>query len=283
MPTDRERSRVLHELAEAVVDAVPLEAGPGIRREDLVTSLVRQWVTYDGNGTFLSGEEQVYFILTGERSRPEDIEICKIPTGEWFKRLMRDWDFEEERLAEIVPELNLGQSGVLENRRGRELRVWIDPKEHSKGIEPLEPEQIEVPKKRNYCKIAQDSLEQVFGDHLPPDQMGDLVTALVRQWLTCDGYGMILTPQTLIRLDRIPMHNGGCRIDTRTEPIPFGDNLVAAGLSPDAVVEIVHRLNLDQTPEITDSLGQRYRLVADAKNHRVAVEPLDDLPQFETP
>lgn len=103
-------------------------------------------------------------------------------------------------------------------------------------------------------------------------------TALVRQWLTGDGHGILLTPKLQFRIRLTPDAGGGCRLDTGVEWFSLGAALTAAGLSAAEVFDIVHRLNLGQTPEVTDEHRRRVRLIADSKTCRVEVERLDESP-----
>jgi len=54
-------SHALRQVAEELVRQIAEDYElPGDGWEDLVTSLVRQWITYDGNATMFLDEQQVY-------------------------------------------------------------------------------------------------------------------------------------------------------------------------------------------------------------------------------
>jgi hypothetical protein len=54
-------SRALRQLAEDLIRRIAPEAGiPEEEWGDLATSLVRQWITYDGSAALFLGEQQVY-------------------------------------------------------------------------------------------------------------------------------------------------------------------------------------------------------------------------------
>ena len=64
MPKRKFDSRALRQLAEELIQRIAQdEEIPEGEREDCVTSLVRQWITYDGNATVFVGEQQIYLVL----------------------------------------------------------------------------------------------------------------------------------------------------------------------------------------------------------------------------
>ena len=64
MPRKNSNSRVLRRLAEELVQRIAdHDEVPDDERDDLVTSLVRQWITYDGCATVFFGEQQVHLVL----------------------------------------------------------------------------------------------------------------------------------------------------------------------------------------------------------------------------
>ncbi len=84
-------SRALRQLAEEFLRSIPgdreiLES----EREDLATSLVRQWITYDGNAALFLGDRQFYFDLG---STPlGKLRVVPSPAGRgWTKQLIGDW------------------------------------------------------------------------------------------------------------------------------------------------------------------------------------------------
>ena len=64
MPKRKFNSRALRRLAEELIQRIAQDQEiPEGEREDFATSLVRQWITYDGNATVFLGEQQVYLVL----------------------------------------------------------------------------------------------------------------------------------------------------------------------------------------------------------------------------
>lgn len=275
----RERDpRAIRELAEQVLDLGHLDNAFEIERRDIVTSLTRQWLTYDGHAVFVTGKGQIHIDLLGPGNSLKDVAITQTDDQTWFRICMRDWDFGEEEFGAILNELNLGQSAILENRRGVALRIWINPLERTKGIEPVEPEVRGSTQRVNYRKLAHDSVEQLFHGAVTPSDLADLSTALARQWITGNGNGMIVTPDAIVRILLLPQPSGGHLVETKKGPLTIGRDLLDAGVPSSEVAGIVHRLNLGQIPEFVDRTGRRFRLVSDPANCRVHVEPTDPPP-----
>jgi hypothetical protein len=63
MPKRKVDTRALRQLADDLLRSIMPDDVPGFPRQDFVTSLVRQWITYDGHATLFTGEDQVYFLL----------------------------------------------------------------------------------------------------------------------------------------------------------------------------------------------------------------------------
>ena len=70
MPRKKVDSRFLRQIAEGVVDQIAVEVDlPDGERGDFVTSLVRQWITYDGNATFFVEKRASSISSSGRRLR----------------------------------------------------------------------------------------------------------------------------------------------------------------------------------------------------------------------
>lgn len=275
---DRRRARMLRKIAEDIVAQARLDELTGLPADDVATSMMRQWLTFDGHATFLSEEVQVYFLERPVRQQ-EKVSLTPMPIGDWFRRIMRDWDFGNDQLDGILKQLNLGQSAEIKNRQGVRLRLWVNPKEKSKGIEPVGPTTQPAPPRRDYRKIAQDMLDNTFGEELPAAVRDDLATSLVRQWLTFDGHGLVLTPDSRHFFQLTPRPDGGCSVEVRRESgRRLAQELVACGIAPDAVNEVIHRLNLRQTPEFPDAHGRPCRLSVDPKSGRVRLQRIEVQP-----
>jgi len=167
-------SRALRQLALNLLQQIAGDDEiPEGEREDVATSLVRQWITYDGSATLFVGEQQVYLDL----GRTPLGNPCVVPEPAlqgWMRQLTQDWKVSPDDLPEILDQLNRGQSAEVVNGDGVPLRLWVNPKERSKGVEPLVKETIPAGMKRDYFKIATTVLEQQFGEGLDPEEMDEL-------------------------------------------------------------------------------------------------------------
>src|SRR5438270_346815 len=103
-------SQVFRHLAEDLVRRIA-EAGdiPEWGQEDLVTSLVRQWVSYGGCASLFLGERQLYFLLkTTPLGKP--FVVSESVRAGWRERLLQDWKIDPDDLPDVFEQLNRGQS-----------------------------------------------------------------------------------------------------------------------------------------------------------------------------
>jgi hypothetical protein len=277
LPSEGNRHDKLRAIAEGVIQDAFDDEYSGSGSKALVMSLVKQWVRYDGHATFLTDEMQFYVDLNDGQGESAEVSVTLVVVEKFFRRWMRDWDLDHDQLLRMIGPLNLEQSALVKNRSGRQLRVWVDPKHRSKGIERVEHDVSEQPQRRNYRKLALDALAEVFGEELPAPIDGDFAIGLVRQWVTCDGHGMFLKPDAQVFITLKPQPDGGCIVEITERPSTIGKSLGARGLTVDDVISIIYRLNSGHTPEFTDSEGRHWRLVTDAKMGQVNLEPIDAL------
>lgn len=275
MRRDRNYSRALRELAERVVSRLPEQFLARVENEDLVTSLVRQWLTHEGNAILVSRQEVRRYLLVTDGNGHAGTREESEPAGNWYRWLMRDWDFDADQLDDIFAQVNVGQGARFANRKGVLLRLWVDPKKGSRGIEPVEPAAPRQAPPRDFRKIAGDMIERCLGDNLPPGIKEELVASLARQWTTYDGQGMILEENGAYLLHLTENSDGGCNVDVKKVPRPLARNLLATGVAPDRVGDVLYRLNIGQFPEIRDASGRRFRLCADPRSRRVYQQPVD--------
>jgi len=164
MPKNRGRTQALRQLAEDLLGSLAQEEILEGEQAELVTSLVRQWVTYDGSATLFLGGQQVYLVLDRTPlGKPCIVPEPALPLPGWQARLVADWKIAPEDLPEVFDQLNRGQSAEVTNGEGLPVRLWVNPRERSRGVEPLVKEPLPPGRKRDYRKIAADLLEQAFG------------------------------------------------------------------------------------------------------------------------
>src|SRR5437870_5273004 len=99
-------SRALRRLAEELFQRVAgNEEFPDDERADFVTSLVRQWITYDGNAALFLGDRQVYLVL----GRTPLGNPCVVPEPGlhgWVRELTGDWKVSPDDIPDILDQLN---------------------------------------------------------------------------------------------------------------------------------------------------------------------------------
>jgi hypothetical protein len=249
-------SRALRRLAEALLDDMTeYEVIPEEEREDVATSLVRQWLTCDGSATLFLGEEQIYLVL----GRTPLGKPCVVPEPAghgWVRQLTRDWNVSPDDLPEVLGQLNRGQSAEVVNGNGVPLRLWVNPREKRRGVDPLVPENFQPGAARDYRRIAADELEQQFGDGLDPDELDALAGSVARQWERYAGHACLFLDGHR-RLD-LRLHEPG---DGTYEVVPtrtsadLERSLSALGFPPKVLPEVITRINLGQEVELRDGQG----------------------------
>lgn len=271
-------SRALRQLAEELFRRVAGdEEFPDDERADFVTSLVRQWITYDGNATLFLGDRQVYLVL----GRTPLGNPCVVPEPGlhgWVRELTGDWKVSPDDIPDILDQLNLGQSAEVVNGDGIPLRLWVNPRERGRGVEPLVQEDIPPGTKRDYRKIAASELVRHFGGELGSEELDELACSVASQWQQFDGHACLFIDGHEQFHFRITEHGGGSKLVTRQLRIDLDSALSSFGFTPDVFPEVIARLNLGQQIEFRDRQGVHYRLWHDPKARRLCHQPLDPVP-----
>ena len=131
--------------------------------------------------TVFVGEQQVYLVL-GKTPLGKPVIIPEPALDGWMKQLTQDWKISPDDLPDVTDQLNRGQSAEVINQDGIPLRLWVNPKARSRGVEPLVKENIPPGTKRDYRKIAAAQVEQQFGEALDPDESDEVARSVVKQW-----------------------------------------------------------------------------------------------------
>ena len=191
MPKIEANSRALRRLAEALLDEMAGdEVLPGGERADVATSLVRQWLTYEGHATLFLDDEQVYLDL----GRTPLGKPCVVPEPAghgWVRQLARDWKVHPDDLPEVLDQLNRGQSAEVVSADGVPLRLWVNPRERRRGVEPLAREGYRPTVTRDYGRMAADALEDQLGEGLDPGEMEALARSVAQQWQRYGGHASL--------------------------------------------------------------------------------------------
>jgi hypothetical protein len=107
-----------------------------------VTSVVRQWLTYDGHAALLKETGRFYLVIR-RQGEGYGLDINNVK-GDVLGPFLRDWQIDLEQAPEILHRLNLCQSAEVNNRRGQVLRFSIDPRTRTLSLEdPSRPPPLE--------------------------------------------------------------------------------------------------------------------------------------------
>jgi hypothetical protein len=272
-------SRALRQLAEGLLDQIAQgEEIPEDERRDFVTSLVRQWVTYDGNATVFVGNQQVYLVL-GKTPLGKPCIVPEPGLHGWTKQLTGDWKVSPDDLPAVFDQLNRGQSAEVVNGDGTPLRLWVNPKERIRGVESLVKENIPPVRKRDYRKIAATELEQQFGEGLDPEEVDELACSVAKQWQQYEGHAcLFIDAHQQLGLKLTEHGDGNCEVVALRWSVDLEPALSAFGFPPEALPDLIARINLAQEVEFRDGQGVPSVLWHDPKARRVCVRPLGPVP-----
>jgi hypothetical protein len=268
-------SQALRQLAHELFDEIAAHGGiQEEQREEFATSMVRQWITYDGNATLLVEDQQVYLVLAKTPlGKPSIVPEPALPG--WMNCLREDWKISPDDLPEVIEQLNRGQSAEVVNGDGIPLRLWVNPKERTKGVEPLVQEDIPAGTKRDYQKIATHVLERQLGPDMDPDEMEALACSVAKQWQRFEGHASIfLDAERQLALRIVEKDDGGCEVGAKWMPVNLEAALAGFGLPTEVHPDVIARINLGQEIEFVDQKGIRSRLWHDPKARRIITQPV---------
>jgi len=111
----------------------------GTAEADLVTSLVRQFRTYEGHAALFTDDVRSWFSLSFPSKDGVQLDCSDTPENA-VRAFAEDWQIDPDQFTEIITDLNLKQSAEFVNRSGRRLRLWVDPKERRLSIDQIAAE-----------------------------------------------------------------------------------------------------------------------------------------------
>lgn len=269
-------TRVLRQLAEELIDQMAEEYSlSNSDRADLATSLVRQWITYDGHATlFLDDEHQIYLhLVRTPLGRPRPVPEAGL-LG-WIKQFTTDFQISPDDVPEIIAQLNRGQSAEVTNQDGVPVRVWVNPKEKRHGAEKLVRQKMTGPVKRDYLKIAGYELTQQFGDGLDEDEMDELARSVARQWQKFGGFACVFVEDRQLMMLLTEQPDGYCHGKTRWISVEIKAALSSLGFAEEAIPEVIARINCGQEIEFRDKQGVPSVLWHDPRERRLITERLN--------
>jgi hypothetical protein len=98
-------------------------------RDQLATSLVRQWLTNDGHAGLVTPTQQLWFQLVAEG----DLLEVKVSTAEggWGRALSQHWGVPAAEVPELLHRLNLCQAAWCRTADGRVVELRVEPRERA--------------------------------------------------------------------------------------------------------------------------------------------------------
>ncbi|HYT90687.1 MAG TPA: hypothetical protein VEL76_18410 [Gemmataceae bacterium] len=112
-------------------------------KDELATSLVRQWLTNNGHAGFVTPTRQFWFQMV---TQGDGVEVGFSPAeGNWGRVLSDDWHVAKEEIPGLLHRLNLCQSVLCRTPDGRTIRLRIDPKERAVRCEEQSEEEVTDP------------------------------------------------------------------------------------------------------------------------------------------
>ncbi len=191
---DRKRydPRDLRRLARDTIVKIAADAFfPESEWEDLITSLVRQWQTYDNRATLFADENRQIYLTACDNPRGEL--DCAM---EWKKvgwsAFIRDWKINPADVPDILYRLNRGQGAEVIGSDGRPVQIFVDPKSRTRGVESeVKKEGVPPDRKTLFEKIAADMVEEQLEGEMEISDKGALVRSIARQWVRFGGYACI--------------------------------------------------------------------------------------------
>jgi hypothetical protein len=265
-------SGALRQLAEELLAEIAEgEAIPEGERGDLATSLVRQWITYGGRATLFLGERQVYLVLGRTPLGKPCVVREPAPQG-WLKQLTLGWKVRPDDLPAALGQLNRGQSAEVINGEDVPLRLWVNPKEKTRGVERVAGEDFRPGAKGDYCEMAAAELVRQLGDGLVPQERDELARSVAEQWQRHEGHACLFSgghQQLVLKLNE--HGDGTCDLVTRRMAVDLEPSLSSFGFPPEVLPQVIAGLNRNQGIDFRDRQGVHCRLWYDPKGRRFCV------------
>src|SRR5262245_36711449 len=122
MRANPQKQSVMRKIAADAVEKVFRDLAPEAEAE-LVTSVVRQWLTFDRHAVLLEDKEPFYLRIQ-ESGDGYGLTSHQV-SGEPLWPFMRDWQIDLDLLPEMLHGLNVCQSVQVTNLKGVALRVSV--------------------------------------------------------------------------------------------------------------------------------------------------------------
>ncbi len=262
-------SKTLRELAEKFVDEITDDDDmPDSDRADIVTSLVRQWATYDGHAVFFAGVQFVFLILS-QTPLGRPVIVPKPGPSNWLVGTMRGRQIDPDSLPDIVEQLNRGQSAEVMSEDGRLLRLSVNPQKESAEVELLERSLHSADCDTSYPAIAKRYLLVRFGDDLGDEELTALAASVATQWRKFDGHASVFVgPHEEVRVALTTPSDGPATLTLKSASARLDTELSGFGFSADEIPGLIPQINRGQSVECRPAKSPPFRVWYDPKQLR---------------
>jgi len=154
----------------------------------------------------------------------------------------------------------------------------VNPRERSRGIEPLVKKPLLPGWQRDHLKIAADVVNNQFGPRLDAAEKQELAGSVARQWQRYEGHACLFVGAEQFVFTLAELGEGNCNVSVGHTPTTLQPLLCSLGLAPEAIPEAVARINLDQEIEFQDHRGVRCRIWHDPRTRQLNVRPIEPAP-----
>lgn len=133
------RGQFMREIAGVEIDKIfPGLAVPA--RQELVTSVVRQWLTNDGWAGLFTVPVSYWLHLKVHPSKKRRAMAGVLAQPSEMRKHLTSWSILEEDLPGVLHQLSISQSAVFINRQGLSVRVSAEPKDKIVRFEEVKDE-----------------------------------------------------------------------------------------------------------------------------------------------
>lgn len=280
MGSSPSKSFELRQVAQKVLQE--LNQNPSLaslNREGLETSLVRQWLTYQGTAALHLGHDLYFLSLVFSPLGAYSVQT-QANRDSWIKALREDWKVREEDLPAMIDRLNVGQSAEVVNQAGVRIRWWVNPREKTSGVEEQEPPTSPpVPRHAAILGRVSERLEMAFSGTIPPREIPVLAKSVMEQWDRCEGVAALFTETTRLTMVLENQAGGGFAITVGEVPFPTRKWFEKSGIPAADVVRAMAQINLGQTYTFEDDQGNPVVFWQEPHKSRFVTRKLDSSPQ----
>jgi hypothetical protein len=278
-PSGKTDARIRRQITADIIDDLVADDGATAEeRDDLVTSLVRQWTTYDGYAVrFLGGQLH-------------HLDLARTPLGNrcvkphpgprhWLVEVLSERAIDLDLVPEIVSRLNVAQSAEVTAPDGSELRLWVNPREHTCGVDVLAESAEAACRQVPRDELARRKLFHRFGQELAPDEIDALAASVAEQWRRHDGHASVFVgPREQLHLVLRTRDDGRHDLFMQEIAVELDDVLVSLGFPVSELPAVIAKFNLGRVIDYETPDGVRRRLRHDPKARRIEHEKLPAKP-----